>query len=120
MDVSCVSESGCCCLFIHIFFIFSFSNIQTLKIFVTLFSGTEWARKLKLGAQLDNGWMYRVYRKQAPAAYLSLYFFIFLSLQFSNIKMFLSGFSQELRPRRLKRYTHVDSGWMNHVYRKFS
>ena len=40
--------------------------------------------------------MYRVYRNQVAAAYLSLYFFIFLSLQFSNIKMFLSHFSQEL------------------------
>ena len=40
--------------------------------------------------------MYRVYQNQAAAAYLSLYFFIFLSVQFSNIKMFLSHFSQEL------------------------
>ena len=61
-----------------------------------LFSGTVRPRRLKLGAQVDNGWMYRVYRNQAAAAYLSLYFFLFLSLQFSNIKMFLSHFSQEL------------------------
>ena len=40
--------------------------------------------------------MYRVYQNQAAAAYLFLYFFIFLSLQFSNIKMFLSHLSQEL------------------------
>ena len=53
--------------------------------------------KLKLGAHIDNGWMYRVYQSQAvAAAYLFLYFFIFLSLQFSNIKMFLSHLSQEL------------------------
>ena len=77
-------------------FILSFSNIQTLKIFVTLFSGTVRPRRLKLGAHVDNGWMYRVYQNQAAAAYLSLYFFVFLSLQFSNIKMFLSHFSQEL------------------------
>ena len=77
------------------FFIF-FSNIQTLNIFVTLFSGTVRPRRLKLGAQLDNGWLYHVYRNQAAAAYLSLYFFIFLSLQFSTSKMFLSHFSQEL------------------------
>ena len=60
-------------------FNFSFSNIQTLKIFVTLFSGTVRPRRLKLGAHMDNGWMYRVYLNQAAAAYLSLYFFIFLS-----------------------------------------
>ena len=63
-------------------FNFSFSNIQTLKIFVTLFSGTVRPRRLKLCAHMDNGWMYRVYLNQAAAVYLSLYFFIFLSLQF--------------------------------------
>ena len=73
--------------------IFSFSNIQTLKILVTLFSGTVRPRGLKLGAHMDNWWIYCVYWNQAAAAYLSLYFFIFLSLKFSNIKMFLSHFS---------------------------
>ena len=77
-------------------FIFSFSNIQTLKIFVTLFSGTVSPKRLKLGAHVNNGWLYHLYRNRAAAAYLSIYFFIFLSLQFSNIKMFLSHFSQEL------------------------
>ena len=72
-------------------FIFSFSNIQTLKSFVTLFSAVG-PRRLKLGAHVDSGWMYRVYRNQAAAAYLSHYFFIFLSLQFSNIKMFCHTF----------------------------
>ena len=75
------------------FFIPQDSNI---KIFVILFSGTLMPRRLKLGAHMDNGWMYRVYHNQAAAAYLFLYFFIFLSLQFSNIKMFLSHLSQEL------------------------
>ena len=101
-------------------FIFYFSNIQTLKNFVTIFSGTVRPRRLKLGAHVDNGWMYCVYRNQVAVAYLSLYFFIFLSLQFSNINMFLTLFSGTVRPRRLKRYTHLDNGWMNHVYRKFS
>ena len=36
--------------------------------------------------------MYRVYQNQAAAAYSSLYFFIFLSLQFSNIKIFCHTF----------------------------
>ena len=36
--------------------------------------------------------MYRVYRNQAAAAYPSLYFFIFLSLQFSNIEIFCDTF----------------------------
>ena len=70
------------------FFLFSFSNIQTLKIFVTLFSGTVRPGRLKLCAHVDNGWMYHVYRNQEAAAYLSLYFFIFLS----NIKTFRHTF----------------------------
>ena len=44
-------------------------------------------RRLKLGTHMDSGSLYRVYRNQAAAAYLSLYF-IFLSLEFSNIKIF--------------------------------
>ena len=67
---------------------FFLSNYQTLKNFVTFFSGTVRARRLKLGTHVDSGQMYHVYRNQAATAYLSLYFFIFLSLQFSNIKIF--------------------------------
>ena len=78
------------------FFIFFLSNFQTLKFFVTLLSGTVRPRRLKLGTHVDSGWMYLVYQNQAAAAYSSLHFFIFLSLQFSNIKMFLSHFSREL------------------------
>ena len=80
-------------LLIRLFIIFfSFYGIQTLKIFVTPFSGTMRPRRLNFGAQLNNGWIYCVYRNQAAAAYLSLYFFIFLSLQFSNIKIFYHTF----------------------------
>ena len=63
-------------------------NFQTLKVFVILFSGTVRPRRLKLGTHVDSGLMYRVYWNMAAAAYSSLYFFIFLSLQFSNIKIF--------------------------------
>ena len=75
---------------------FFFLQDSNIKIFITLFSGTVRPRRLKLGAHMDNGWMYRIYQNQAAAAYLFLYFFIFLSLQFSNVKMFLSHLSQEL------------------------
>ena len=69
--------------FISSFFVLS--NFQTLKFFVTIVSGTVRPRRLKLGTQVDSGQMYRVYRSQAAAAaYSSLYFFIFLSLQFSS------------------------------------
>ena len=74
------------------------------------------SRRLKLGTHVDSGQMYCVYRNQAAAAYLSLYFFIFLSLQFSNIKFFCHTFIRNVRPRRLKLGTHVDSGWMYRIY----
>ena len=41
------------------FFIF-LSNFQTIKFFVTLFSGTIRPRRLKLGTSTDSGQMYRV------------------------------------------------------------
>ena len=44
------------------------------------------------------------------------FFFIFLSLQFSKIKNFVTLFWGAMRPRRLKLGTHVDNGWMYIVY----
>ena len=73
-------------------------------------------RRLKIGTLVDSGQMYHVYLIQAPAAYSSLYFFIFLSLQFSNIKIFVTLFSGTVRPRRLKLGTNVDSGLMYRLY----
>ena len=72
-------------------FIF-FSNFQTLKLFVTLFSATVRPRRLKHCTYVDSGQVYRVYRNQAAGSYSSLYFLIFLSLQFSNIKIFSYAF----------------------------
>ena len=81
-------------LLIHPFiFHFSFSTIfQTLKFLVTFSSGILRPRRLKLGTHVDSGQMYRVYGNQAAAAYLFLYFFIFLSLQYSKIKIFRHNF----------------------------
>ena len=84
----------------HYFFIFL--SIFNIEIFVTLFSGTVRPRRLKLGTYMNSGQMYHVYQNQAAAAYLSLYFFIFLSLQFSTLKFFITLFSGTMRPRRLK------------------
>ena len=93
----------------HYFFSFLSLQFSTLKFFVTLFSGT---RRLKIGTHVDSWQMYYVYRNQAAAAYLSLYFFIFLSLQFSTLKYFITLFSGTVRPRRLKLGIHMDSGQM--------
>ena len=67
---------------------FFLSNVQKLKIFVNIFSGTVRPRKFKLGTLVNNGWMYHVYQNQAAATYFFLDFFIFLSLQLSNINIF--------------------------------
>ena len=98
------------------FFIFLSLQFSTLKFLVTLFSGTVRLRILKLGTHVDSGQMYHVYQNQVSAACLSLYFFIFLSLQFSTLKFFVTLFSVTMRPRRLKIGTLVDSGQMYHVY----
>ena len=69
-------------------------TFQTLEFFVTLFSGTVRLRRLKLGTHVGSGQMYHVYWNQATAAYLSHYFFIFLSnFQHWNV---WSHFSWEL------------------------
>ena len=99
-------------LFLH----FSFSPIFNIEIFVILFSGTMRPRRLKINTHVDSWQIYHVYQNQAAAAYSSLYFFIFLSLQFSTLKFFITLFSGTLRPRRLKLGTHIDCGQMYHVY----
>ena len=98
------------------FFIFLSLQFSTLKFFVTLFSGTLRPRRLKLITHVDSGQMYHVFWNQAAAAYSSHYFFIFLSLQFSTLKFFVTLFSGTVRPRRLKFGIHVDSGQMYHIY----
>ena len=103
--------TGIMLLHIHPFIssVFFLSNYQTLKFFVTFFSGNMRPRRLKRHTLVDSGQTYRVYRNQAAAAYLSLYF-SFFSLQFSNMKIFVTLFSKTVRSRRLKLVTHVEIG----------
>ena len=77
VDVLCIPQSGCCFLFVLYFFL---SSVQKFKIFITLFSRTMRPKMFKLGTLIDNGWLYPVYYNRAAVSYLSLYFFIFLSL----------------------------------------
>ena len=79
--------------FIYSFFVLF--NFQTLKIFVTLFSGIVRLRRLKLGTRVDSVQMYRVYRNQAAGAYSSLYFSFFFPSHFQALK-FSSDSSREL------------------------
>ena len=102
-------------LLIHPFSSSCFSNFQLLNIFVALFSGTVSHRRLKLVTHVKNGWMYCVYQNQTAAAYLFLYFFNFLSLQFSNIKNFVALLSGIVSLRKLKLGTLMNNGWLYHV-----
>ena len=91
-DVSCLPESGYCCLFIPLFRHSSFSPIFNTEIFVILFSGTVRLRRLKLGTHMESGQMYHVYEIQASAAYSSLYFFHFSFSPIFNIEIFRHTF----------------------------
>ena len=104
-------------LLIHpiIFSFFFLANFQTLKIFVTLLSGTVRPRRLKLCTHVDSGQIYCVYWNQA-AAYLSIYFSFFFLSNFQTLKFFVTLFSGTLSPRRLNFGTHMDSGQMYQVY----
>ena len=86
--------------YLSFYSVFFLSNFQTLKIFITLFSGTVRPRRLRLGAHVDNGWMNRAYWNQAVSAFLSLYFFIFsfspIFKHYNFSSHFSSHFSQEL------------------------
>ena len=54
------------CPFVSSFFFLS--KFQTLKFFITFFSGTVRPRRLKLGTHMDSGQMYHVYQNQAASA----------------------------------------------------
>ena len=87
------------------------SSFQTLKFFVTLFSRTVRARRLKLGTHMDQWADVLCIPESGCCCLLVPLFLHFLSVQFSNIKIFRTLLSGTLRPRRLKLGTHVDSGW---------
>ena len=72
-----------------------------MKIFVNFFSGIAKPTKSKLGTHVNSGQMYRIYWNQDAVAYSSIYFFIFLSLQFSNIKHFGTLFSGTVQTTKL-------------------
>ena len=63
-----------------------------------------------------NHLLFYVKENQIPPTYYSLNFFIFLSLQFSNIKNIISLFSGTERHTKLKLGPHMDSRLMYHVY----
>ena len=98
-------------------FIFSFfflSNFQTLKIFVTLFSG----KALKVETWYIREQLMDVSCKPESGCYfLFIPFFFFFFLSHSQaFKILVKFFMGTVRPRRLKLGTHVNDGWMYCVY----
>ena len=97
--------------------IFFLSNFQTLNIFFSLFSETVRPIRLKLDPHVDNGWMYRVYRNQAAASYLSAISSVFSLSNVQKIQICVTFFPGTVRPKKLKLGTHVDNRCIYHVYR---
>ena len=95
---------------------FFLSSFQILNIFVTFFSGTVRPRRLKLFTHVNNGWMLSCI-SESDCCCLFVSLFIFLSLQFSNVKNFVALLSGIVSPRKLKLGTHMNNGWMYRVYR---
>ena len=52
---SCIVYTRIRLLIHYFFYLFSFSPVQRLNIFVTLFSGTVRSRRLKIGTHMDSG-----------------------------------------------------------------
>ena len=80
---------------------FFFSPIFNIEILGHTFLGNCEVQKIETWYTHGQWAVYHVYQNQASAAYLSLYFFIFLSIQFSTLKFFVTLFSGTMRPRRL-------------------
>ena len=94
---------------------FFFCNFQTLKFFVTLFSGTVRPRRLKLVHTWTVGRCIVYTRNRLlPLICPFISSFFFLS-SFQTFKFFVTLFSRTVRPRRLKLGTHMDSGRMYRV-----
>ena len=63
-----------------------------------------------------NNLLFYVKENQISPTYSSFNFFMFLSLQFSDIKKFICLFSGTERHTKLKLGPHMDSRLMYHVY----
>ena len=104
------------CLVLPWFCDFGFCNAFRWKISSHFCPGTVSRTKLKFGGQVGYGWLSRVYRNQAAAIFSSLHFFTFC-LQISNIKMFVTLFSETVCSIRLTLGIHMDNWWFYLVYR---
>ena len=92
---------------------FSFlSNIQTLKKTCYTFFQEIWGlQSWNLVCTWTMGWCTVLCKPESDTAvHLSLYFFIFLSLLFPNMEIFVKFFSGTVNHRKLKLETNVNDG----------
>ena len=103
-------------LLIHPFIcsFFFLSNFQTLKFFITLFSGTVRTTKLKLSTHMDSGWMYTGIRLLLLVCPFICSFF--LSFIFLILNIFVTVFSGTVWSTKLKLSTDIENGWLYRVY----
>ena len=101
-----------------IYSFFFLSNFQTLKFFVTFFSGTVRPRRLKLSTHVDREG--RCIRYTGIRLLLLIRPFIssvFFLSNFQILKILVALFPETVRPIKFTLDTNVDNGRMYHVYR---
>ena len=106
------NQAAAAYLFLYFSFFFS-SNVQTLKFFVTLFSGTVRPKRLKLITYMENVKCIVYTRIMLLLLFVPLCFFL---SSFRTLKFFVTLFAGTVRSRRLKLGTHMESGQMYRVY----
>ena len=92
----CVYRNQAAAAYSSLYSFFFLSNFQTLKVFVTFFSGTARSRRLKLGSHADSGQIYSVYWSHTAAAYSLCFrhpFIFFILSNFQTLKCFITLFS---------------------------
>ena len=110
VDVSCITQLGSYCLFLPLFLQFSF-QFSNIKMFRHTFIRNYDAYKLKTWYRHGQSCILDSF-----CYFVFVPLFIFISCQFSNIKIFITFFSWSVWPITLKLGTHMDNGWMYHVY----
>ena len=83
-QVYCGTENKTAVIYFAFFFPISHSNVIYIGKFVTNIS--QELLQIEFGTNVVNHLLFYVKENQTPPTYSSLNFFIFLSLQFSNIK----------------------------------
>ena len=100
------------------FFIFLSLQFSNIKIFRHTFLSNCEAKKVETCYTHGQSVYVSCIPESGCCSYSSLYFSFFFLFNLQRLKFFIPLFSQTVRPRRLKLVTHMDSGWMYHVYLK--